>query len=210
MLGELAAVLRDFGELVIFEDTATLLVSMSAATIDRRPARNGAKIGSRGAAPPSRDRCSKVRFRCAPGPTGTTPDPGSLRSTSSPTTAATPPASSRSRLRSPTSPPAGPRTVRAQQGRNVRLATQGHRPQDAVPDPRGGLRQRIRIHQYPLAATVPRPRDHLHPGTAGRQELRMSRRTEELGGGQPPPVTTATTPQQKCCYSTRSGSCSPS
>jgi hypothetical protein len=36
MLGELVAVLRRFGELVIDEDTAALLVSMSAATIDRR------------------------------------------------------------------------------------------------------------------------------------------------------------------------------
>lgn len=36
MLGELVAVLRHFGELVIDEDTAALLVSMSAATIDRR------------------------------------------------------------------------------------------------------------------------------------------------------------------------------
>jgi hypothetical protein len=36
MLAELVAVLRHFGELAIDEDTATLLVSMSAATIDRR------------------------------------------------------------------------------------------------------------------------------------------------------------------------------
>jgi hypothetical protein len=36
MLNELVAVLRHFGELVIDEDTAELLVSMSAATIDRR------------------------------------------------------------------------------------------------------------------------------------------------------------------------------
>ncbi|GLP78882.1 DDE-type integrase/transposase/recombinase [Mycobacterium antarcticum] len=36
MLGELLAVLRHFGELVLDEDIATLLVSMSAATIDRR------------------------------------------------------------------------------------------------------------------------------------------------------------------------------
>jgi hypothetical protein len=36
MLGELVAVLRHFGELVLEEDTAALLVSMSAATIDRR------------------------------------------------------------------------------------------------------------------------------------------------------------------------------
>ena len=36
MLTELVAVLRHFGELVIADDTAELLVSMSAATIDRR------------------------------------------------------------------------------------------------------------------------------------------------------------------------------
>ena len=39
MLSELVAVLRRFGELVIDDDTAALLVSMSAATIDRRLAR---------------------------------------------------------------------------------------------------------------------------------------------------------------------------
>jgi hypothetical protein len=36
MLRELVAVLHHFGELVLDEDTAVLLVSMSAATIDRR------------------------------------------------------------------------------------------------------------------------------------------------------------------------------
>jgi hypothetical protein len=36
MLSELVAVLRHFGELIVEEDTAALLVSMSAATIDRR------------------------------------------------------------------------------------------------------------------------------------------------------------------------------
>jgi len=35
MLAELVAVLRHFGELVIDEDTAALLMSMSVATIDR-------------------------------------------------------------------------------------------------------------------------------------------------------------------------------
>jgi hypothetical protein len=43
MLAELVAVLRHFGELVIDEDTAALLVSMSAATIDRRLAGERAK-----------------------------------------------------------------------------------------------------------------------------------------------------------------------
>ncbi|WP_454790022.1 integrase catalytic domain-containing protein [Mycolicibacterium lutetiense] len=48
MLGELAAVLRHFGELAIEEDTAELLVSMSAATIDRRLAGERAKLRPRG------------------------------------------------------------------------------------------------------------------------------------------------------------------
>jgi hypothetical protein len=48
MLGELVAVLRHFGELAIDEDTAELLVSMSAATIDRRLARERAKYQPRG------------------------------------------------------------------------------------------------------------------------------------------------------------------
>ncbi len=48
MLGELVAVLRHFGELTIDEDTAELLVSMSAATIDRRLAPERAKRQLRG------------------------------------------------------------------------------------------------------------------------------------------------------------------
>ena len=48
MLGELVAVLRQFGELCIEEDTAELLVSMSAATIDRRLAGERAKSKLRG------------------------------------------------------------------------------------------------------------------------------------------------------------------
>src|SRR3954465_9281071 len=43
MLNELVAVLRHFGELVIDDRTAELLVSMSAATIDRRLAGERAK-----------------------------------------------------------------------------------------------------------------------------------------------------------------------
>src|SRR4051812_2258971 len=48
MLDELVAVLRLFGELVIDEDTAALLVSMSAATIDRRLAGERAKYQLKG------------------------------------------------------------------------------------------------------------------------------------------------------------------
>jgi hypothetical protein len=48
MLGELVAVLRQFGELSIDEGTAELLVSMSAATIDRRLAGERAKYQLKG------------------------------------------------------------------------------------------------------------------------------------------------------------------
>lgn len=48
MLGELVGVLRHFRELTIDEDTAELLVSMSAATIDRRLADERAKRQVRG------------------------------------------------------------------------------------------------------------------------------------------------------------------
>jgi Integrase core domain len=48
MLAELVAVLRHFGELVIDEDTAELLASMSAATIDRHLAGERAKYQRRG------------------------------------------------------------------------------------------------------------------------------------------------------------------
>ena len=48
MLTELVAVLRHFGELVISDETAALLVSMSAATIDRRLADERARCKIRG------------------------------------------------------------------------------------------------------------------------------------------------------------------
>ena len=96
MLAELVAVLRRFGELDIDDVTAALLVAMSAATIE--PAWPGASEDRRRDVPrPSRDRCSRVRSRCAPGPIGTRPDPGSWRSTWSATTAATRPDRTRSR-----------------------------------------------------------------------------------------------------------------
>jgi hypothetical protein len=54
MLAELVVVLRHFGELVIDEDTAALLVSMSAATIDRRlaPERRKQRLKGRAATKP--------------------------------------------------------------------------------------------------------------------------------------------------------------
>lgn len=50
MLGELVAVLRRFDELAVDEDTAALLVSMSAATIDRRLAPQRRRHGLKGRA----------------------------------------------------------------------------------------------------------------------------------------------------------------
>src|SRR5580693_1729075 len=57
MLGELVAVLRHFGEMVIDEDTAALLVSRSAATIDRRLAGERAKYQLKGRVCSKPDRC---------------------------------------------------------------------------------------------------------------------------------------------------------
>ena len=96
VLNELVAVLRQFGELIIDEETAELLVSMSAATIDRRLAGERAKHQLTGIAPPNRGRCCEAKSRYAPGQTGTMPNPDSWRSTSSPMTAATPSGPTRS------------------------------------------------------------------------------------------------------------------
>ena len=57
MLGELVEALRRFGELDIDDDTAALLVAMSAATIDRRLAPGASAKSSGAAATPSRGRC---------------------------------------------------------------------------------------------------------------------------------------------------------
>src|SRR5271156_614780 len=113
MLGELLAVLRQFGELVIDEATAALLVSMSAATIDRRLASERAKYQLKGrcTTKPGSLLKSQIPVRtwadwndarpgfveidlvCHDGGTAA----GQTRSTSSATTAATPPASTASR-----------------------------------------------------------------------------------------------------------------
>src|SRR6516164_4406816 len=72
ILGELVAVLRRFGELDIDEDTAALLVGMSAATIDRRlaPERKRNRLKGRSRTKPAT--LLKSQIRCARGRTGTT------------------------------------------------------------------------------------------------------------------------------------------
>jgi len=57
LLAELVPVLRRYRELDIDEDGAVLLVSMSAATIDRRLASASAKLIIKGPHIPSLDRC---------------------------------------------------------------------------------------------------------------------------------------------------------
>jgi hypothetical protein len=57
ILPELVAVLRQFGELIIDDDTAALLVSMSAATIDRRLAVERAEHQPKAVEPLSLGRC---------------------------------------------------------------------------------------------------------------------------------------------------------
>ena len=93
MLGELVAVLRQFGELVIDEDTAALLVSMSAATIDRRLAGERAKHQLKGRCTTKPGSLLKSQIPVRTCADWTTPGPGSSRSTWSATTVATPPAS---------------------------------------------------------------------------------------------------------------------
>jgi hypothetical protein len=65
MLGELVPVLRGFGELDIDEDTAALLMSMSAATIDRRlaPARSRLKLKGRSHTKPGSLLKSRIAMR---------------------------------------------------------------------------------------------------------------------------------------------------
>jgi hypothetical protein len=65
MLGELVPVLRGFGELTIDDDTAELLASMSAATIDRRlaPARSRLKLKGRSHTKPGSLLKSRIPMR---------------------------------------------------------------------------------------------------------------------------------------------------
>jgi hypothetical protein len=97
MLDELVMELRHFEELVIDDATAALLVSMSAATSDRRLAGERAKhrLKGRTTTKPGSLLTSQIPVRTWAD--WDDADPGSSRSTWSPTTTATSPASSRTR-----------------------------------------------------------------------------------------------------------------
>ena len=89
MLGELLAVLRHFGELDIDEHTAALLVSMSAATIDRRLAGKRAKYHLKGRCTTKPGSLLKSQIPVRTWADWNDARPGSSRSTWSATTAAT-------------------------------------------------------------------------------------------------------------------------
>ena len=185
MLGELLAVLRHFGELDIDEDTAALLVSMSAATIDRRLASERAKY--------------QLKGRC-------TTKPGSLLKSQIPVRTwadwndARPGFVEIDLVCHDGGNPAGQfaftltvtdiatgwtenRSVPSKAAKGVMAALNDIAYKMPFPilgvDSDNGS-EFINVH---LAAMVRKAPDHLHPRAAGQQERRLSRRAEELGGG---------------------------
>lgn len=117
-LPEIADRLRAVGELAISDRVRDQLVSMSAATIDRRLAPDRARLRLRGRSgtKPGSLLKSQIPIRTwagwAPGLAGTTPGRGSWRSTVSGTRVATRAGTSPRASMSPTSPPAGPSPAR--------------------------------------------------------------------------------------------------
>ena len=193
---------------------------MSAATIDRRLAREraGALELKGRCTVPSRDRCSRVRSRCGPGPTGTTPCPGSSRSTrcrrntDGGNAGRTQCAYTLTVTDIATGVDREPVSARARPARACWRALKDVAGQDAVPDPGRGLLTTEPTSSTPTCWRWCEEREITFTrARPGNQERRVPRRAEELGGGpHRGRLTTATTPPQSCCYSTRSGSCSPS
>jgi hypothetical protein len=170
MLGELVAVLRHFGELTIDEDTAELLASMSAATIDRRLAGERAKHHLRGRVGTKPGSLLKSQIPVRTWAEWDDARPGFVeidlvwhdggnRGWRSRVHAD----GHRYRDRLDREP------LRTGQDRQMCVGrTQRHRPGDAVPDSGRGLRQRIRIHQRRRVQMVPKAQDHFHPSTTGQ------------------------------------------
>ena len=185
MLGELVAVLRHFGELAIDEDTAELLVSMSAATIDRRLAGERAKYQLRGrvGTKPGSLLKSQIPVRTWAEWDNARPgfveidlvwhDGGNRAGGHAFTLTVTDIATGWTENRS-----VPEKTAKCVLAALNDIARKMPFPILGVDSDNG-----IRIHQRPPAPMVPRPRDHLHPGTPGQQERRLSRRAEELGSG---------------------------
>ena len=185
MLTELVAVLRHFRELVISDETAALLVSMSAATIDRRLADERARYQFRGrvGTKPGSLLKSQIPVRTWAEWDDAVPgfveidtvfhDGGNRGGGHAFTLTVTDIATGWTENRS----------LPDRTAKHILAALNHIAARNAVPDPGRGLRQRIGIHQRRPTGMVPRPPDHLHPVTAGQQERRLPRRAEELGGG---------------------------
>jgi hypothetical protein len=209
MLGELVGVLRHFGELVIDADTAELLVSMSAATIDRRLAGERAKY--------------RLKGRC-------TTKPGSLLKSQIPVRTwaewddARPGFVEIDLVGHDGGNPAGPHAFTL----TVTDIATGWTENRSVPDKTAkcvlaALNDIARKMPFPIlgvdsdngsefscsngakGARSPSPG---HGRAIRTMAVTLSRRTGRWCA--PWSATTATTPPQNCCYSTRSGSCSPS
>ena len=185
MLDELVMVLRHFGELVISDATAALLVSMSAATIDRRlaPERRKHRIRGRSLTKPGSLLKSQIPVRTWADWDDARPgfveidlvshDGGNQIGPFAFTLTVTDIATGWTKNRSVPSK-AATCVFRALKD----IAAKMPFPILGVDSDNGS--EFINIH---LLQLVPRQRDHLHPRTAGQQERQLSRRAEELGGG---------------------------
>ena len=185
MLGELVAVLRHFGELTIDDDTAALLVSMSAATIDRRLADERARYQLRGrvGTKPGSLLKSQIPVRTWAEWDDARPgfveidlvwhDGGNRGGGHAFTLTVTDIATGWTENRS-----VPDKTAKCVLAALNDIARKMPFPILGVDSDNGSEF----INDAP-AAMVPRPPDHLHPVTAGQQERRLSRRAEELGGG---------------------------
>ena len=211
MLAELVAILRRFGELDIDDDTATLLVGMSAATIDRRlaPERRKHQLKGRSHTKPGSLLKSQIPIRTWADWDDAVPgfveidlvghDGGNAAGEHAYTLTVTDIATGWTENRS----------VRNKARRWVLAALDEIAKVHAVPDPGRRLRQRIRVHQSPPAHLVRASARSPSPGRGRATTTTAATSSRRTGRSCAPwSATTATTPPQNCCCSTRSGHCS--
>ena len=185
MLDELVAVLRHFGELVIDDEAAELLVSMSAATIDRRLAGERAKrqLKGRRATKPGSLLRSQIPVRTWADWDDAKPgfveidlvshDGGNPLGPFAFTLTVTDVATGWTENRSVPS-----KDAKCVLGALESIANQMPFPILGVDSDNGA--EFINVY---LFLWCRKPRDHLHPRAADEQERRLPRRAEKLGSG---------------------------